>query len=108
MSYDYLFFKHAGTVHSDADLSEDMVRTIGTPEEIKSMLAAVYPQVAWEDERWGWLDPATYSGNVSLFSEDGKSFSVSRITAEEVQLLCNRTGLIAFDGQAGKLYVPEA
>lgn len=108
MSYDYLFFRQAKPVDSHTDLSEDAVQVIGTPEEIKSLLAAAYPQLTWQDEKWGWLDPATHTGHVCLSSEDGKCFAVSRITAGEVQRLCNQTGLTAFDGQATRLYAPEA
>jgi hypothetical protein len=80
---------------------------IGSDDEIRSLIAAACPGVRWRDARWGHLFPADARGEIGLSSADGKCFSVSHVTADEVQELCDRIGLVAFDGQAMRLYFPR-
>jgi hypothetical protein len=107
MSYNYLFFRCAPSVRTHHDLSEDTTQVIGSDDQIRSLIATACPDVRWLDARQGHLFPAEARGQIGLSSADGKCFSVSHVTADEVQELCDRTGLVVFDGQAMRLFFPQ-
>lgn len=103
-----MFFRCIGDVASHTDISETTTTRIGSPSEIWAMLSSLYPSAVWDDRGWGYLDPATNMGDVSLFDDNGVAFRIGRIPVEEVCKICTRLGLVAFDGQKLLLIRPDA
>jgi len=107
MSYDYDFFRVGPEVKSAEDLDVDDTQPIGTIDEIRRALAAVYPKAQLAEDG-GWLDPDTPMGDVQFFDPGSTvtSFTVSRIDLEDVRLICRTLGVVAFDGQEMVLIRP--
>ena len=110
MSYDFLMFKLKKPIQSHMDLSEDTTTVIGSGEEIKEKISALLPSTKWrlsDDNWWG-----TYQGDdtwyeFSVENKETNCFSIHTSfrtdTRNAVKEICDALGVVAFDGQAGKL-----
>jgi hypothetical protein len=120
MSYDFLIMKPraeigAGLVAIESmdDLGEHTLLR-QEPSALVEALSSLFPQLAWRNEGdGGWFgslqdDDTCYELRIGAATDFAWSVSTSQraTTRKVIPTICDRLGLLAFDGQANLLIWP--
>jgi hypothetical protein len=113
VSYDFMMFKVTGAVRSPNDLAEETTEIIGIGAEIQAQLSRLCPATVWtHSSEFRSIEGMLLDGpdtwyEFRLREDADKMFSIrtSHLTRDRTLIpeICRELGLIAFDGQAGKL-----
>jgi hypothetical protein len=117
MSYDFMMMKPKADVMAEIESLEDLgEHTLlrQDPAALVEALSALFPELSWSKENdgawFGWLDGDDTRYEFRIGPEPDYSWSIftSRRTNTRrlVPIICDRLGLLAFDGQANLLIWP--
>ena len=117
MSYDFLMMRPRIETMTEIESLEDLgERTLvrQDPAALVDALSSLFPELAWRrEEDGGWFgslagDDTWYELRVRAEPDYSWSICTSHLTNRRrvVPLICDRLGLLAFDGQANVLIWP--
>jgi len=107
MSYDYMFLRPTRRLVSHEEIDEAGIIPFTSNEDILALSRKVYPDAVVDAEGFGYLDPVRHRGSIHLSDDGFFVFYLAHLSPEEVQVLCTRLGLAAFDGQKMELIQAE-
>jgi hypothetical protein len=109
MSYDYTLFKAPGPGSMDSWTSATPLEPLGTLDELKDRLAALYPGTTWSAGGEAWFG-RWMSGDSGIEFQitpdrDGalRHLAVRRTPRSEVERVCRHLGVVAVDNQTVEL-----
>lgn len=110
MSYDFLVFRLSRAIEGPDDLSEDTTTTVGTGEQIKAELSALFPSTQWTFSNgtwWGSYDGVDTWYEFQVLVEPSLTFSIRTSHRTDsrgaVPKICDSMGVVAFDAQLCEL-----
>jgi hypothetical protein len=112
VSYDYSLFRAIGEGPMDTWPAASP-EPIGTVDEVKARLGAIFPEASWRLSQATWFGASTHAPETAmgfqLTPDDDRRcrwLTVRRVTRSEVQDLCRALGLVAVDAQKVELIRP--
>jgi len=112
VSYDYSLFRALGEGPMDMWPAASP-GPIGTVDEVKARLGAIFPEASWRLAQDSWFGESTRAPETAMgfqLTPDGDGrccwLTVRRVTRSEVQDLCRALGLVAVDAQKVELIRP--
>jgi hypothetical protein len=112
MSDDYSLFNPIGPGPMDS-WPAVAPEPLGTLDEVKGRLAALFPEVWWRESAGAWFGREKASGDMGMGfqigpEEDGRCrfLTVRHVTRAQVEELCRRLGVVAVDAQKVELIRP--
>jgi len=112
VSYDYSLFRALGEGPMDMWPAASP-GPIGTVDEVKARLGAIFPEASWRLSQDTWFGASTQGAETAVGFQltpdaDGQCrwLTVRRVTVSEVQDLCRALGLVAVDAQKVALIRP--
>lgn len=115
MSYDFIMMKPKAEVMEIEEM-DDLGERMLLPQEpaaVVEALSSLFPELAWEKQTDGWfgsLEGGDTSYEFRIGAEPDYAWSVCTSESSKsrslVPIICDRLGLLAFDGQANVLIWP--
>jgi len=117
MSYDFMMMQPKADIAAEIESLEDLSeRTLlrQEPAALVAALSALFPKLAWRSEPdGGWFgsldgDDTWYEFRIGAEADYSWSVCTSHLATRRsvVPVICDRLGLLAFDGQANVLIWP--
>jgi hypothetical protein len=115
MSYDFTMMKPKAEVMEIETMDDLGEHTLlrQQPSDLVEALSSLFPELVWEKQADGWFgwlegDDGRYEFKIGTEPDYSWSVYTSRRarTRSLVPIICDRLGLLAFDGQANVLIWP--